>query len=128
MGVPYGTSYWQVGDSSEQNGCFKMALTKYKRELLRQKELAGIEFGINKEDITYLVSQAWADSFARVVHNKSAIADRGWNPLNYIVCFTLKSLQQGTQEDLLLVTAILMMRGKMLRELQRKEERKCCNY
>ena len=83
VGVPYGTSYWQVGDSSEQNGCFKMALTKYKRELLRRKELAGVEFGINKEDITYLVSQAWADSFARVVHNKSAIADRGWNPLNY---------------------------------------------
>jgi hypothetical protein len=84
VGVPYGTSYWQVlGDSSEQNGCFKMALTRYKHELLRKKELAGVEFGINKEDITYLVSQAWADSFARVVHNKSAIADRGWNPLNY---------------------------------------------
>jgi hypothetical protein len=83
VGVPYGTSYWQVGDSSEQNGCFKMALTRYKRELLRRKELAGIEFGINKEDITYIVNQAWADSFARVVHNKSAIADRGWNPLNY---------------------------------------------
>jgi hypothetical protein len=28
VGVPYdGTSYWQVGDSSEQNGCLKMALT-----------------------------------------------------------------------------------------------------
>ena len=27
MGVPYGTSYWQVGDSHEQNGCFKMAVT-----------------------------------------------------------------------------------------------------
>jgi hypothetical protein len=44
--------YWQVGDSSKQNGCFKMALTRYKRELLRRKELAGVEFGINKEDIT----------------------------------------------------------------------------
>ncbi|KAI2492615.1 hypothetical protein MHU86_21929 [Fragilaria crotonensis] len=30
IGVPYGTSYWQVGDSTEQNGCFKMALTRYK--------------------------------------------------------------------------------------------------
>ncbi len=26
IGRPYGTSYWQVGDSTEQNGCFKMAL------------------------------------------------------------------------------------------------------
>ncbi len=25
------TWYWQVGDSSEQNGCFKMALTKASR-------------------------------------------------------------------------------------------------
>jgi hypothetical protein len=24
IGLPYGTSYWQVGDSTEQNGCFKM--------------------------------------------------------------------------------------------------------
>ena len=27
IGIPYGTSYWQVGDSTEQNGCFKMSLT-----------------------------------------------------------------------------------------------------
>jgi hypothetical protein len=26
LGVPYGTHLWQVGDSSEQNGYFKMAL------------------------------------------------------------------------------------------------------
>ncbi|KAI2504990.1 hypothetical protein MHU86_9433 [Fragilaria crotonensis] len=28
IGVPYGTSYWQVGDSTEQNGCFKMAIAE----------------------------------------------------------------------------------------------------
>ena len=28
IGVPYGTSYWQVGDSSQQNGSFKMKLVK----------------------------------------------------------------------------------------------------
>jgi hypothetical protein len=76
-------SYWQVGESSEQNGCFKMMLTKYKRKLLQCKELAGVKFAIKKEDITYIVSQAWADSFARDAHNKSAMADCGWNPLNY---------------------------------------------
>jgi hypothetical protein len=26
IGLPYGTFYWQVRDSSEQNGCFKMAI------------------------------------------------------------------------------------------------------
>ena len=38
IGVPYGTSYWQVGDSTEQNRCYhKMAITKAKQELLTKK-------------------------------------------------------------------------------------------
>jgi hypothetical protein len=37
IGLPYGTSYWQVGDSTEQNGCFKMALTKEKQALVTKK-------------------------------------------------------------------------------------------
>ena len=37
IGLPYGTSYWQVGDSSEQNGCFKMSLTRAKQELVTKK-------------------------------------------------------------------------------------------
>ena len=28
IGVPYGTSLWQVGDSSQQNGKFKVLMTK----------------------------------------------------------------------------------------------------
>jgi hypothetical protein len=83
IGLPYGTAYWQVGESSEQNGCFKMALTKYKRELLRRKELVGAEFAIDKQDITYIVRQAWASSFARIDNNKKAIAERGWGPMNF---------------------------------------------
>ena len=83
IGVPYGTSYWQVGDSTEQNGCFKMALTKHKRNLLTRKEECRLEFAIEKVDVVYLVHQAWLDSFARVQSNKKAIAERGWNPLTY---------------------------------------------
>ena len=30
IGVPYGTSVWQVGDSAEQNGSFKMAMVRAK--------------------------------------------------------------------------------------------------
>jgi hypothetical protein len=82
-GVPYGTSYWQVGDSIEQNGCFKMALTRYKRELLKQKESVGAEFAIEKEDVIHLVARVWANSFARKTNNQNAIAERGWTPLTY---------------------------------------------
>jgi hypothetical protein len=57
-----------------QNGSYK---------LLKEKELVGAEFAIEKEDVIYLVAQAWADSFARIAHNQNAIAERGWTPLTY---------------------------------------------
>jgi len=83
IGVPYGTSYWQVGDSTEQNGCFKMALAKSKRELVDKKENAGVIGTIEKTDIVGLVTCAWNQSFARVASNKKAVAERGWGPLTY---------------------------------------------
>jgi len=85
IGLPYGTSYWQVGDSSEQNGCFKMALTRAKQELVTKKNDAGLPFAIDKTDIVGLVRQAWEKSFARVKTNIKAVASRGWGPkaLNY---------------------------------------------
>jgi len=85
IGLPYGTSYWQVGDSSEQNGCFKMALTWAKQELVTKKNDAGLEFAINRMDIVGLVQEAWKASFARVKTNKKVITSRGWGPkaLNY---------------------------------------------
>jgi hypothetical protein len=70
IGLPYGTSYWQVGDSSEQNGCFKMALTKAKQELIMKKNDAGLEFVIDKRDIVGLVSKAWKAKFSREETNK----------------------------------------------------------
>ena len=33
-------------------------------------------------DLMPLINVAWNHSFARVHHNKNAIADRGWNPYN----------------------------------------------
>ena len=77
IGVPYGTSYWQVGDSTEQNGCFKMALTKFKRQLLAEKSERRQSFAIDKVDIALLVHKAWNQSFARVHTNRKAIASRG---------------------------------------------------
>ena len=34
LGVPYGTAVWQVADSSEQNGLFKMLLGEKKKNCL----------------------------------------------------------------------------------------------
>jgi hypothetical protein len=40
IGTPYGTNKWQVGDSSQQNGSFKMEIGKGKMALLKEKTLA----------------------------------------------------------------------------------------
>ena len=77
IGLPYGTSYWQVGDSTEQNGCFKMALSKAKQALVTKKNDHGLEFAINKKDVVKLVKEAWAVSFARVLTNRKAVLHRG---------------------------------------------------
>ncbi len=47
IGLPYGTSYWQVGDSSEQNGTFKIKLTKEKSILTSKKYDSGLAFEID---------------------------------------------------------------------------------
>lgn len=75
IGVPYGTSYWQVGDSTEQNGCFKMSLTRAKNNLLAKKETARLPFAVEKSDIVPLVGTAWETSFARKETNIKAVAD-----------------------------------------------------
>jgi hypothetical protein len=56
IGFPYGTSYWQVGDSAEQNGCFKMALAKAKQALVTKKNDSGLPFEISKIDIVKLLN------------------------------------------------------------------------
>jgi hypothetical protein len=63
IGLPYGTSYWQVGYSTEQNGCFKMALTKAKQKLATAKNDAGLPFEINKTalpECTSTEKQCWS--------------------------------------------------------------------
>ena len=84
LGVPYGTALWQVGDSKEQNGSFNMAFSKAKQELLNFKiQKMSQDCSLKPTDLIPLINIAWGKSFARVEQNKKAIAERGWNPLNY---------------------------------------------
>jgi hypothetical protein len=82
IGVPNGTAYWQVGDSEEQNGSWKMATTRQKRILVRFKIAMGMSLNIKPTDVVPVCNKAWPQSFARVQPNKRAISRRGWNPLN----------------------------------------------
>jgi hypothetical protein len=82
LGIPHATSYWQVGDSSEQNGHFKQLLSEAKKELIAYKIKHNLPIALNSEDIIPLVNKSWHSSFANIRTNRKAIAVRGWNPLN----------------------------------------------
>lgn len=101
IGVPYGTSYWQVGDSAEQNGCFKMGTYKAKEALLRHHEDGMLgHLGIQPSDIITVVNEAWKGSFARVETNKKAIAERGWFPYNRNVLLHKDILATMTENEM----------------------------
>lgn len=83
IGVPYGTSLWQVGDSQQQNGKFKMLLTKRKREMFEERMKSfNQHLHLLRTDIMLLVRDTWHLAFGDVEANLHAISERGWNPLN----------------------------------------------
>jgi hypothetical protein len=64
LGVPHATSYWQVGDSSEQKGHFKGMLGLAKKDLVSFKIRHNLLILLNSENIIPLISIAWKYSSA----------------------------------------------------------------
>ena len=60
-----------------------MALTVEKQNLLEKKTKLCLDTKIERHDAVGLVHRAWLKSFAKRESNQRAIAERGWNPLNY---------------------------------------------
>jgi hypothetical protein len=85
IGVSYGTSVWQLGDSPEQNGTFKIESKKAKADTVRHTIRAGLPATLERSDIVRIVNIAWQKSFARVDTNLKAIAERGWGTLNCVL-------------------------------------------
>jgi hypothetical protein len=50
IGVPYGTSLWQVMDSIEQNGQYKGKLKDAKEPLLASKDKHDMKFTLRRHD------------------------------------------------------------------------------
>ena len=80
---PYGTGYWQVGDSAQQKRNYKMFLGEAKNVLARQKFEQGLNMQINKNKIIQIVKYAWEHFFALTSSNKNVISKRVWGPLNH---------------------------------------------
>ena len=83
LGVPYGTALWQVADSSQQHGQFKMLLNKAKRRMFEHRMASCLQdMHLVKSDIVPLVRECWLPAFGNIESNQRAIAERGWGPFN----------------------------------------------
>ena len=81
--VPNVTSLCQVGDSNEQNGCYKMYFTQCKNMITKRRFDVGLfKLNIVRTDIVPIVNYVRADWFNNIDTKKKAIRDRGWGPLN----------------------------------------------
>ena len=78
--MPNGTHKWQVGDSRQQNGRWKIEWYKEKDELVSYKREIGLGGTLEKSDIMPIINRIWDKSFANKEGNLKAM---GWNPLNY---------------------------------------------
>ena len=81
FGVTYETSLWQVGDSTYQNGTYKIHPVKAKHEIITH----GIEHLIGDmelilTDIMPFINKAWVKPFAEVKSKRRSIAERGRFP------------------------------------------------
>ena len=108
LGVPYCTNLWQTGDSEEeQNGSFKQAWYKAKRELIQFKTALNLPCRLCPQDIMPLVNIAWNKSFARVESNQAAATTQGWYPVNRVLLehpeVLVLETRRGGQEEIAVV-------------------------
>lgn len=82
IGLPNGTAYWQVADSSYINGKFKLQMRKEK-EGVRTVQMDNREsIEIKTHHVVLILRSCWSSCFGNLVGNNKAIVQRGWNPLN----------------------------------------------
>jgi hypothetical protein len=72
----------QVGDSSQQNGQYKVEMTCEKCKLILFETRIGSETVMEKSDAIPLVNRVWPKSFGRIETNKTGIRERGRYPAN----------------------------------------------
>ena len=100
IGVPYGTTLWQVGDSKEQIGSFNIAMNQAKQDLLSFKEEKCIKRTLLPTDLMPLINKAWSKSLACDNKNRKAIAECGWDPLNFNLILNPEIRATMTKEEM----------------------------
>jgi hypothetical protein len=77
IGVLCGASMWQVGDSVEQDGTFKIQNKTARSDTVTGKIRAGLPATLERSDIVRIMNVAWTKSFARIDTKKQATTMRG---------------------------------------------------
>jgi hypothetical protein len=85
LGVPYATSYWQVG--------IQGMLVPRKMKLFSYKCNRGMLLCINPWDVISVMKRCFGHSYGRVqTNNKNAMSDQDWCPANWKLPTRISSL------------------------------------
>jgi hypothetical protein len=83
IGVLYGTSAWQVGDSVEQNGTFKIESKKAKVDTVTGKIRSSLPDTLECSDNVRIVNVARQKACARVETNKPSTSKVGVHSITF---------------------------------------------
>jgi hypothetical protein len=78
IGLPNGTAYWQVADSSYINGRFKLQMRREKETVLNIQQLNRELIRIKRHNVVLMIRNCWCTCFGDVSGKKKAILQRGW--------------------------------------------------
>ena len=110
--VPYGTHIWQMDNSFQQNGIFKLELVKANELYHSQQPSSKKRF--LPTDIIPLVNMAWGKSFANAKNCKKAIHKRGWGLLNYCLLDHPDLLKKSEHQEIEPVQVQVNKEGSLL--------------
>lgn len=82
IGLPNATELWQLGDQSEQNGMYKMDLTREKQLLMQVKARLEISQYLARSDILPILHRVLPTSFGDIASNVRALIRLGWFDMN----------------------------------------------
>jgi hypothetical protein len=94
IGLPNATELWQLGDQSEQNGMYKMDLTREKQLLMQVKSRLQISQYLARSDILPILHRVLPTSFGETASNIRALIRLGWFHMNLALMHDPRVMQR----------------------------------
>lgn len=107
----YSSAITQLHDDERMNGQFENAMSDEKHQLVQKKRLHGLPAQIERYEILQLVSASSDRSFRNKEDTQTALAIRGWNPLNRACLDIAPVLETAPEEVKAQRTRIIKLRN-----------------